>query len=78
MNFKFGLNTVVFLSLIIITILIWTGAELVHQSANTEIPADLLEYSNNPIDNTFDAKVLKDLYVGEKAYYESQRNPEQQ
>jgi hypothetical protein len=65
-----GLNTVVFLSIIIVSILVFVGFELFHRSSDANIPAKLIEHAENPLPSSFDGSTLKKIYESKDNYYE--------
>lgn len=69
--FKFELNTIVFLVLIVITILAWVGFEFYHQTSSGEISPELRAQAATPIDDSFDKETLQKLYKNKDKFYES-------
>lgn len=68
--FKFEMNTIVFLGIIIFTILAWVGFEFYHRTSDSEIDPALKEQAETPITNTFDILTLKEIYKNKSKFYE--------
>lgn len=75
MNFKFGINSVVFLVFLGITAAAWIGFELFHQTVDKDFPADFLRQESTPIDASFDETSLNKLYSSRNLYYEVKVSP---
>lgn len=69
--FKFEINTIVFLVIVIATIIAWAGFEYFHQQSNLDIPAELQLQADTPLQPSFDSKTVKELYKSKDKYYES-------
>jgi hypothetical protein len=71
---KFGLNTVVFLVIITLTIVAWVGFEIYHRQNDLDIPPEITKQTQNPLPDSFDAETLKKLYLGKNNFYEYSTN----
>jgi hypothetical protein len=66
MRFRFGINTIAFLALILGTLLMWVGFEYYHQRNDVEIPEKLRQHAKTPLPNSFDNETLKTYYDNSK------------
>ncbi len=71
MRLRFGLNSIVFLGIVLGTLLLWIGFEAYHRKNDVNIPAKFISQASNPLPNSFDSETLKLLYVsGKDKFYE--------
>ena len=70
MRFRFGMSSVVFLSLAVLTIALWIGFEFYHKKTDVEIPITLRSQANSQLPNSFDSETLKLLYNKGKDHFD--------
>lgn len=69
--FKFELNTIVFLGIVVTTILMWIGFEFYHQQSKSSIDSELKQQSETQIENSFDTGNLNEIYNTRVKFYEN-------
>jgi hypothetical protein len=67
---KFGMNSIVFFSLILATIFAWIGFEVYHKKSNKDLPPKLLQHTSSALPNSFDQETLRNFYLGKENFYE--------
>lgn len=65
-----GINTIIFLSFGLITLVAWIGFGLYHKSNDLDISPKLTEEANTPLPQSFDVETLRTLYKGQDKFYE--------
>ena len=75
--FKFELNSIIYLSVVVLTIIGWVAFEFYHRSANVDVNPTLVEHSKTPLPNSFDEETLKKFYKSKDKFYETQNNTSQ-
>lgn len=73
--FKFELNTIVFLILVIVTIVLWVGFEFYHRTGSGEIESSLKVHAETPLEDSFDATTLERMYNNQSNFYETTTTP---
>ena len=75
---RFGINSIVFLVIILITAVAWIVFEYYHQSNNIEVPPELLEHESKPLPSSYDAATLQELYQSKDKFYESESSSQEE
>ncbi len=75
--FKFKINTIVYLSVIVITIVSWLFIELYAKQNDIEIDPVLNDASQTTIPNRYDEQTLKEFYNSKSLFYEIHENQTQ-
>lgn len=68
--FRFEINTIVFLFLIIATLIAWTGFEFYHLQSNVDIPPELQTQADTPLESSFDVNTIREMYKYRDKFYE--------
>jgi hypothetical protein len=78
MRLRFGMSSVVFLALVLLTGVLWIGFEFYHKKTDIEIPVKLRAQATTPLPDSFDSETLKTLYEkGKDKFNESPENETQ-
>ncbi len=72
--FKFRINTIFYLSFIVLTIISWLFLEIYAKQNDVEIDPVLNEASQAIIPDRYDEQILKEFYNSKSLFYEIQEN----
>ncbi|BDQ05088.1 MAG: hypothetical protein KatS3mg084_0606 [Candidatus Dojkabacteria bacterium] len=75
--FKFKINTIVYLSVIVITIVAWLFIELYARQNDVDIDPILSSASETVIPNRYDEQTLKEFYTTKDLFYEKESDNSQ-
>lgn len=71
---KFEINSIIYLSIIITTIIGWVVFEFYHRQNDLDIDPALIEASQDPLPSGYNEVVLKEFYKSKDKFYEVQKN----